>query len=33
MPVEYPPTKEILAELRELEKEIAAGLVELEEML
>ncbi len=33
VPVEYPPTKEILAELRELEKEIAAGLVELEEML
>ena len=33
VPVEYPPTREILAELRELEREIVAGLAELEEML
>ena len=33
IPVEYPPTSEILAELKELEKEIAKGLDELEEML
>ena len=33
VPVEYPPTSEILAELRKLEKEIAAGLEELEGML
>ncbi len=31
--VEYPSTKEILAELNELEKEIAKGLAELEGML
>lgn len=31
--VEYPPTGEILAEIRELEKEIEAGLDELERML
>lgn len=33
VPVEYPPTSEILAELRKLEKEIAAGLEALEGML
>ena len=33
VPVEYPPTNEILAELQELEKQIAAGLIELEGML
>lgn len=33
VPVEYPPTQEILAELQELEKQIAAGLTELEGML
>ena len=33
VPVEYPPTSEILAELRKLEKEIAAGLEGLEGML
>lgn len=33
VPVEYPPTSEILAELRALEKEIAQGLDELEAML
>ncbi len=33
VPVEYPPTGEILAEIRELEKEIEAGLDELERML
>ena len=33
VPVEYPPTSEIQAELRKLEKEIAAGLEELEGML
>ena len=32
-PVEYPPTSEILAELKELEAEIAKGLTELENML
>ncbi|MCI9052729.1 MAG: SAM-dependent DNA methyltransferase [Lachnospiraceae bacterium] len=32
-PVEYPPTQEILAELQELEKQIAVGLTELEGML
>ena len=31
--VEYPPTSEILAELRRLEKEIGAAMDELEEML
>ena len=33
VPVEYPPTNEILAELQELEKQIAAGLIELEGIL
>lgn len=33
MPVEYPPTQEILSELQELEKQIAVGLTELEGML
>ena len=33
VPVEYPPTSEILAELNELEMEITAGLAELEKML
>lgn len=33
VPVEYPPTKEILAELRDLEQKIAVGLAELEKML
>ncbi|MDO4287789.1 MAG: class I SAM-dependent DNA methyltransferase [Eubacterium sp.] len=33
IPVEYPPTSEILADLQALEKEIAAGLAELEGML
>ena len=32
-PVEYPPTSEILAELRRLEKEIGTAMDELEEML
>ena len=32
-PVEYPPTREIMAEIRELEKEIRAAMDELEEML
>lgn len=32
-PVEYPPTAEILAELRELQKQIDDGLAELEGML
>ena len=32
-PVEYPPTSEILKELKELEQEIAKGLEELEEIL
>ena len=32
-PVEYPPTSEIMAELRRLEKEIGAAMDELEEML
>lgn len=32
-PVVYPPTEQILAELRELETEISKGLAELEEML
>ena len=31
--VEYPPTSEILAEIRELQKQIDAGLCELEGML
>ena len=33
VPVEYPPTAEILAELKELQAQIAAGLAELEGML
>ena len=33
VPVEYPPTSEILAELKELEREVAKGLDELEGML
>lgn len=33
VPVEYPSTQEIMAELRELEMEITAGLAELEELL
>lgn len=32
-PVEYPPTSEILAELKELEREISQGLEELEGMV
>ena len=33
IPVEYPPTEEIIAELHRLEKEITEGLAELEKML
>ena len=33
VPVEYPSTQEILADLKELEREITAGLTELEEMV
>lgn len=33
VPVEYPPTAEILADLHELERQITQGLAELEEML
>ena len=33
MPVEYPSTTELMADLHELELEITAGLVELEEMI
>jgi len=33
IPVEYPPTEQIMAELHELEMEITKGLAELEEML
>ncbi len=33
VPVEYPPTQEILTELQELEKQITVGLTELEGML
>ncbi len=33
IPEEYPPTEEILAELKGIEKEIADGLMELEKML
>lgn len=33
VPVEYPPTSEILANIRELESEINKGLDELEKML
>ena len=33
IPVEYPPTSELLADLKQLEAEIAKGLKELEELL
>ncbi len=33
IPVEYPPTSEILAEIKELQKKISDGIEELEEML
>lgn len=33
VPVEYPPTEQIMAELHELEMEITKGLAELEEMI
>ena len=33
VPVEYPPTSEIMAKLHELEAEIAKNLAELDEML
>lgn len=33
VPVEYPPTEEIMAKLQDLEKEINVGLDELEKML
>ena len=33
VPVEYPPTSQIMAELHTLEEEITAGLAELEEMI
>lgn len=33
VPIEYPSTTEIMADLHELEMEITAGLAELEEML
>lgn len=33
IPVEYPPTSEILAELKDLQEEIAKGLKELEELI
>ena len=33
VPVEYPSTTELMADLHELELEITAGLAELEEML
>ena len=33
VPLEYPPTEQIMAELHELEMEITKGLAELEEML
>ena len=33
IPVEYPSTQEIMANLHELEMEITSGLAELEEML
>ena len=32
-PVEYPPTSEIMAQLRKLEQEIGTAMDELEEML
>ena len=33
VPVEYPPTKQIMAELHDLEDQVQKGLMELEEML
>lgn len=33
VPVEYPPTSEIMANLRELEKQIAVEMDELEKLL
>lgn len=33
VPVEYPPTEEIMAQLRELEKQIASEMDELEKLL
>ena len=33
VPVNYPPTHEIMAELRRLEKEIAEEMAELEKLL
>ena len=33
IPVEYPPTSEILAEIKELQEEISKGIEELEGML
>ena len=33
MPVEYPPTEKIMAELRDLEKQIAVEMDELEKLL
>ena len=33
VPVEYPPTSEILADLKTLQEEINKGITELEEML
>ena len=33
IPVEYPPTQEIMAELHKLEMEITKSLAELDEML
>ena len=33
VPVNYPPTSEIISDIKELEGEITAGLVELEEMV
>ena len=33
VPVEYPPTSEIIAEIKELQKKISKGIEELEGML
>ena len=33
VPVEYPPTSEIMAQLREIEKQIAVEMDELEKLL
>ena len=33
VPVEYPPTEEILADIKTLEKEFQTALAELEELL